>query len=206
MRMLIRLILFLGYLSVFSAASAAAVEWYGRGHGRAPNGDKVYVCHGYGCRIVAPVRFGPADVARIAGPLAHGTTDAAAERDALSGAVQRFEMSVGARIGTAGDRAGMQFGQGTPGQMDCIDEATNTTSLLIFLAEQGYLRHHRVEEPSARGFFLDGRYPHATAVLRDLTTQGKWAIDSWPRANGEPPVVQPLPAWKRSRIGALPSQ
>jgi hypothetical protein len=114
-------------------------------------------------------------------------------------------MIIGMRIGTDADKARTQFGQGSADQMDCIDEATNTTSLLLMLAEHGYLMHHSVEEPSARGFFLDGRYPHATAVLAENDSGARWAIDSWPRANAEPPVVQPLAEWRRSRTGDLPS-
>ena len=119
--------------------------------------------------------------------------------------MQTFETIVGARIGTANDLPGMQFGQGTDDQMDCIDEATNTTGLLIFLASHGYLTHHTVEAPSARGFFVDGRYPHTTAVLTDTSSGEKWAIDSWPRANALPPVIMPLKEWKRSRVGRLDS-
>ena len=90
--------------------------------------------------------------------------------------------------------------------MDCLDEATNTTSLLVLLAEHGYLKHHDVREPSARGFFFDGRYPHATAVLAEHGTGEKWAIELRPRANAEPPVIQLLSEWKRARSGdELPS-
>ena len=137
----------------------------------------------------------------MAGKLAKGVTDAAAERDQVSKTVQVFEAIVGARIGTSADLPKMQFGRGGDDQMDCIDEATNTTSLLMLLVQNGYLKHHKVEPPSARGFFLDGRYPHATAVLKVVATGEKWAIDSWPRANAEPPVVQPLKVWKRGRGG-----
>jgi hypothetical protein len=185
------------------ATPAIADDWYSRGHGQAPQGNRVYVCHGYTCRIITPVRFNDAELRKIAGALETGVADAAAERDAVSLAVQSFETIVGARIGTAGDLPGMQFGRGNPGQMDCIDEATNTTSLLLMLQEHGLLKFHRVEPPSARGFFIDGRYPHATAVLTDLEARKKWAIDSWPRANALPPVVMPLAQWKRSRVGAL---
>ena len=45
------------------------------------------------------------------------------------------------------------------------------------LPGHGYLRHHRVEAPSARGFFIDGRYPHATAVLTDTDSGERWAVD-----------------------------
>lgn len=187
------------------ATSAQASDWYSRGHGQAPTKEKIFVCHGYTCRIVTPVRFDADTIAEIAGNLAEPVADAAAEREAISNAVQRFETVVGNRIGTANDLPGMQFGQGADDQMDCIDEATNTTSLLIFLASHGYLKHHKVGTPAGRGFFIDGRYPHATAVLTDISTGKKWAIDSWPRANALPPVVMPLREWKRSRVGRLDS-
>ena len=183
------------------AFAAHADDWFSRGHGRTPTKDTVYVCHGYTCRIVTPVRFSPAEISRMAGELANGVADDVAEREQVAKTVQIFETIVGARIGTSADLAKMQFGQGADDQMDCIDEATNTTALLTLLAENGYLKHHKVEWPSARGFFLDGRYPHATAVLKVVATGEKWAIDSWPRANAEPPVVQPLKIWKRGRGG-----
>ena len=192
-------ILILALLLVATPANAG--DWFSRGHGFPPTENTVFVCHGYMCRIVTPVRFSLKDLARIAGRLAEGAADAAAEREAVSRAVQVYEEIVGARIGTDADLPGMQFGRGADDQMDCIDEATNTTSLLMLLDKNGYLAHHSVAEPSARGFFIDGRYPHATAVLADKNSGEKWVIDSWPRANAEPPVVQPLKVWKRGRRG-----
>lgn len=189
-------------LLALTAEGASAISWFSRGHGRAPEMSRVFICHNYTCRMVTPVRFSAADIARIAGDLRGDTGSAAAERQAISLAVQTFEKIVGQRIGTSGDLPGMQFGQGTPDQMDCMDEATNTTALLVFLSAHGYLRYHTVQEPASRGFFLDGRYPHATAVVSVNGSGDKWAIDSWPRANGEPPVIQPLPEWRRSRTGA----
>jgi hypothetical protein len=197
-----RFALVIAFQALLVAPSAA--DWYERGHGRAPVGNRVFVCHGYTCRVVTPVTFSATELASIAGALVGGVPDAAAERAAVGTAVQTFEAIVGARIGTSGDLAGMQFGRGSDDQLDCIDEATNTTSLLLLLAGHGYLRHHSVREPSARGFFLDGRYPHATAVLAENGMGATWAIDSWPRANAEPPVIQPLPEWKRARAGELP--
>lgn len=200
MRIVLALLL---VLSASAANAASTDDWFSRGHGRAPTKDTIYVCHGYTCRIVTPVRFSPAEISRIAGNLAKGVADDAAEREQVSKTVQVFETIVGARIGTSADLPKMQFGRGADDQMDCIDEATNTTSLLMLLAQNGYLKHHKVEPPSARGFFLDGRYPHATAVLKVVATGEKWAIDSWPRANAEPPVVQLLKVWKRGR-GSVP--
>lgn len=199
MRKLMFLSICAALMAGFVADAAWAVKWFSRGHGRAPEANRVFVCHAYSCRMVTPVSLSDADIRKIAGDLRRGMPDAEAEIKAISGAVQRFERMVGARIGTGNDLPGMQFGQAKPDQMDCIDEATNTTSLLVLLSAHGYLKHHDVREPSSRGFFLDGRYPHATAVVAVRGSKEKWAIDSWPNANGEPPVIQPLSVWKRSR-------
>ncbi len=186
-------------LVLLTTGAQAQENWFKRGHGRAPSLSKAFICHGYTCRLVTPVYFTADEFSRIGRQLAAGTRDAAEERAAISRAVQAFETFVGARIGTANDLPAMQFGRGADDQMDCIDEATNTTSLLMMLAKHGYIRHHTVEAPSARGFFFDGRYPHATAVLTDTATGEKWAVDSWPRANGEAPLVMPLAQWKGMR-------
>lgn len=189
----------------FFAQAGEARDWYTTRGARPPSGDRVYICHGYGCRLVKPVQLSHADIAKIAGPLKAGFEDAAAERKALSVSVQVFETIVGARVGTAADLPKMQFGRPRADQMDCIDEATNTTSLLRVLAAHDLLKHHRVGEPVARGFFLDGRYPHATAVLSETEGEASWAIDSWPNANGEPPLIQPMSEWFRARRSPAPS-
>jgi hypothetical protein len=188
---------------VLSAGQAFATDWFDR-YGRAPAGHRVYVCHGYSCRIITPTTLSAAEIDRIAAPLL-GAVNAPAERQALSHSVALFEAIVGSRAGTSGDMPAMRFGGGRDGQMDCIDEATNTTSLLRILAGRGALKFHTVLQPTARGFFLDGRYPHATAVLAEAATGQKWSVDSWPHANGEPPVIMPLSAWFRQRTSALPS-
>jgi len=45
-------------------------------------------------------------------------------------------------------------------QFDCSDSSRNTTSLPLVLDQLNLLRHHDVDLPEARGFFLDGRPPH----------------------------------------------
>jgi len=185
------------------SGQARAGDWFDR-YGRAPAGDRVYICHGYSCRIITPVSLNSAEIDRIIAPL-RDAADAEAERQALSRSVAEFEAIVGSRAGTSGDLPAMQFGGGRDNQMDCIDEATNTTSVLRVLARRGALQFHKVVQPTARGFFLDGRYPHATAVLAEVATGRKWSVDSWPHANGEPPVIMPLSKWFRQRTSALPS-
>jgi hypothetical protein len=191
------------FVAVLAGEALAARDWYEARGMPPPSGNRLFVCHGYSCRAVTPVTLSDAELGQISAPLAKAAANPAAERAALSHSVQLFETVVGRRVGTSGDRPRMQFGRGDRTQMDCIDEATNTTSLLRILAARGNLKHHRVLQPTARGFFLDGRYPHATAVLAEAGSGAKWAVDSWPRANGEAPVIQSLREWMRSRV-AIP--
>ena len=174
-------------------------DWYEARSASPPAGDRVYVCHGYGCRYTTPVTFSGAELATITAPLQAGLDSPEQERVALARSVQAFEEIVGRRVGTGSDRGGIEIGGGDKSQMDCIDEATNTTSLMLMLEARGALKNHKVMHPVARGFFLDGRYPHATAVLGETSGDEKWAIDSWPDDNGKPPVVQRLDIWLASR-------
>jgi hypothetical protein len=174
-------------------------DWYEARSAPPPAGNRVYVCHGYGCRYTTPVSFSENELARITASLQAEFANAGQERAALALSVQAFEEIVGRRVGTGSDRGKTQIGGGDKGQMDCIDEATNTTSLLLLLESRGALKHHKVMHPVAGGFFLDGRYPHATAVLGEKAGAETWAIDSWPDYNGEPPVVQQLDKWLASR-------
>ena len=42
-------------------------------------------------------------------------------------------------------------GSGDTTQLDCVDEATNTTSYILVLDRHGLIRHHRVERPLRQG-------------------------------------------------------
>ena len=81
-------------------------------------------------------------------------------------------------------------------QFDCIDSSRNTTSLLMVLDQLNLLRYHDVDEPEARGYMVDGRPPHATAVLVERATGKKWSIDSWTVGYGQTLEVMPLERWK----------
>jgi hypothetical protein len=86
---------------------------------------------------------------------------------------------------------------GVHGQMDCLDETANTTSLLLVLQERGLLTYHVVEHPESRGFFFDGRYPHFTAVIAEKRTGAEWAVDPWRKAPGQRPEILPLDQWRQ---------
>ena len=82
------------------------------------------------------------------------------------------------------------------GQFDCIDSSRNTTSLLLVLDQLKLLRYHDVDVPVARGFLIDGRYPHVTAVLVEKASGTKWAVDSWTVGYGQDLEIMPLERWK----------
>ncbi len=174
--------------------------WYAAHGGVAPQrSDRVIVCHGFGCHLKTPVTLTAKDKRKMRRMLA-GAATPAQERAKIAAFVAWAEKRVAPTVGSAGDVGGLDLHNArTPGQMDCIDEASNTTSYLMVAAKAGLLRHHTIGKPVARGFFLDGRYPHATAVV--VTKKGTpWAIDSWPHANGVSPDVMPLATWyERSR-------
>jgi hypothetical protein len=180
----------------------SADGWYDGQNGTPPRDHRVYICHGFGCTYKTPVDFSARDLGRLKAMLASGKSSPEAERTAVSRAVQWQEKRVAGLVGSGSDRGGYDpQNSRVRGQMDCIDEASNTTSLLLVAQARGYLRHHKVGRPVARGFFLDGRYPHATATLREKRSGKVWAIDSWPRSNGKAPDVMALDLWMLERSG-----
>ena len=177
-------------------SNADARGWYGNQDGVAPKQAKVYICHGFGCTYKTPVDYSRKDLNQIRRILASGRSSAAAEREAIGRAVQWQERRVAAQVGSENDIGGFDAENARkPGQMDCIDESTNTTSLLLIAEKNGFLKHHKVSSPVARGFLLDGRYPHATATVTEKTTGRAFTVDSWVRGNGARPDIMPLEKW-----------
>ena len=173
--------------------NAKPTTWYAAHGAVEPRGTgKVVVCHGFGCQRKTTFTFGQADIAKMRQLIGQG--DAKAERDGVRRMIAWAEVRVAPVVGSQDDVGGLDLrNSGRAGQMDCLDEATNTTSYLLVAEEAGLLRHHKVARPVARGYFLDGRYPHATAVL--VGPKGPWAVASWPNENGVAPDVMPLDAW-----------
>ena len=174
-------IIFIALAKVASTAPAAA--------------ETLKVCHGYSCHYQTRLQLSASDMARMRSILRAGAGSAKAERRAVSQLVQYYERRAAGAVGIK-DRAKSDFGGGRErGQMDCIDESTNTTALLRLVAGRGWLKHHTVARPASRGFFVDGRYPHSTAVLVDAGGE-KWTVDSWYEPAGGPPDIMPLSRWR----------
>ena len=163
----------------------------------APAGNTVTVCSAHGCRHKSRFTFSRRDIAQLRSIMnaAGGSSSPTAERRAIGKAIAWIENRVGPETGTAHDRASLDFlGSGDPGQMDCVDEATNTTSYLTVLSENGLLRHHEILRPMAKDAPLL-RWTHYFAVIRDKTSGQRWAVDSFMYANGHEPIIMEAEKW-----------
>ena len=162
-----------------------------------PTPNLVFVCHGFGCKYRAEIDLTAGDRAKLTQLLVAGKASPEAERKAVATAGAWFDKRIGPTANTANHvaRAGMKY-MWDIHQFDCIDSSRNTTSLLLVLDQLKLLRHHDVDMPEARGHLIDGRPPHATAVLIEKPSGRKWAIDSWTVGYGQPLEIMPLERWK----------
>jgi len=83
---------------------------------------------------------------------------------------------------------------GVAGRMDCVDNASNTTTYLYILRDIRELAGWTVSSPKVRSLF-DLTAVHWTAVIIDTNSGLPWSVDSWFRPNGHLPMVMPLPSW-----------
>ncbi len=155
----------------------------------------IFVCHGYGCSFRSRLVLGPRDAAQFQSILRAGASSPEAERAALKKAVQYFEERSYQIIGIRDRPKAAVVGARIKGQMDCIDESTNTNGFLHYLANRGLLTFHTVGRKVRRGFFLDGRYPHWTAIIVDKSGT-RWVVDSWYSVGGGTPDIFPYEQWK----------
>jgi len=155
------------------------------------------ICHGNTCRLISSVSLDAAQWRAVIAEFRPRPDDAGREREAIRRAVALLERFSGAQTGTAADLGRNAAGRGLAGQMDCIDEAANTTVYLSLLRDAGLLRFHQVEYRTNRGVFaFTGGIPHATAVIRDRDSGQRYAVDSWFLDNGEPPFIVPMADWR----------
>ncbi|KAB2926738.1 MAG: hypothetical protein F9K30_05805 [Dechloromonas sp.] len=165
--------------------------------GAAVAGERLLVCHGYGCQAQDEVRYSEGQLGEIR-RLLFAADDAGGEREHLAVALGTLYGWAGQQSDIRNDKGGNFADEGVPGRMDCIDHSTTTTRLLQLLEARGYLRWHRVGEPAMRTVALVFA-PHRSAVIETLG-DGEvqaFAVDSWFVDNGEPAVILPLADWKK---------
>jgi hypothetical protein len=167
---------------------------------RLPEKNKIFVCSAYTCRTQTEFRFTPDDIAKLSSLMAEPKRGAGSEEERvrLGHTLAWMEKRVGDVVGTSGDRPGDDFyGAGDPGQMDCVDVATNMTSYLLVLESNGLLKHHAVgplyvKEDIRKG--LSG-WTHYAAMIVESQTKQKYAVDGWLLPSGKEPEIVEVEKW-----------
>ncbi|NNG13345.1 MAG: hypothetical protein HKM88_08865 [Halobacteria archaeon] len=192
---------YLSILLLFLPAAPACADLFVRDDIiTAPTPDSFSVCFDHTCTSVSTASLTPDEWRNAIRPLQRPAATAAAERAAIAESIALLEAVVGRYTGTHRDRGRNLPGFGQPGQLDCIDESTNSTTYLRMLERDGLLRHHRVGKRSTRfGLFIG--MPHTTAVVEEIGSARRYAVDSWFLDNGQPPFIAEIEQWK---AGAAP--
>lgn len=163
------------------------------------------ICHGGGCAQINRVALSPDEWLQVSAIFAHSpeaeTIDAEQERKLISAAVGLLETLIGIKTSTTTDRAGTFNNASYPGQLDCNDEAINTTTYMRLLRRYGLIKLHEIEDMRTRNFFFSG-WPHTTAVIHEVGSGERFAVDSWFFDNGFPATIVPFSVWKSGYIPA----
>jgi len=199
-----RLLLFSFYCFLLSPINAnAAISDVSKIYHEVPTLDSLDVCFGGGCAEIRHISINSAEWAQVVAVFSNKTDDdklkPELERKQIADAVGKLESIVGAKIGTSGDRAGTFNNSKYPGQLDCNDEAINTTTYIHLMQYYGLIKLHEAEDMHTRGYFFNG-WPHSTAVIHKKSSGEQFAVDSWFYDNGAPATVVPLELWKSGFI------
>lgn len=153
------------------------------------------VCHGGGCMATNQLSMNDAEWRNILHIFNSKAANGEEERAQIAKAIGEFERIVGAKNGTTADLAGTFFDGKLAGQLDCNDEAINTTTYMRLLKANGLVQLHEIEDTRTRNFFFTG-WPHTTAVIREIKTGERYAVDSWFYDNGKPATIVTFAKWK----------
>lgn len=151
------------------------------------------LCHGYSCTYKSETGFTDAEWGSVTALFP--AKDAVEERSKIGQAIATMERFSGVKTGTSADLPMAVSFKENNYQLDCIDETINTTHYVGFLQQAGLLKFHEITEPTHRGYFIDGRWPHNTAVIKEKNSGALFAVDSFYRGNGEEPYIVPRQSW-----------
>ena len=183
----------------FSQCGYADIHDMSRIFHSTPTLDAFEICHSGGCAEVSQVALSAEDWQQVSAIFATGAKNAAEERAQIGTAIGVLESLVGEKIGTAGDLAGTFGNSHYKGQLDCNDEAINSTTYMRLLASNGLMPLHAIEDTRTRNFFFTG-WPHSTAVIHEIATGERFAVDSWFYDNGHAATVVPFKVWKANYL------
>lgn len=187
--------LFFSFLLIFSSLSQADVADINRIFHQKPSLNQFEICQGGGCAQDDKVSLTPAEWQPVAILFVPAPANAQAERKQIALAIGLLEEIVGKKIGTSGDLAGTFDNSAYQGQQDCNDEAINSTTYMRLLQQNGLMQFHAIEDMRTRNFFFTG-WPHTTAVVREIETAERYAVDSWFYDNGHAATIVPFVLWK----------
>lgn len=162
-----------------------------------PNGSvTLRICFNWSCARRQRMTFTPEDMALLRSHM--GRCSGKNLRDRLQrvriGIWQMERLAQKYQPSLINDLAINDFEAGANGRMDCVDNASNTTTYLHVLQDLRELVGWKVSSPKVRNLFNISAV-HWTAVLIDTESGAPWSVDSWYRPNGHLPMVMPLQSW-----------
>ncbi len=182
-------------LTLLALPSHADVEAMGRVLRQQPVLSGFDVCQAGGCARINTTHIDAQEWQQLKRWCEPQPVDAEAERACIGASLAGFERIVGVKTGTDKDRGGTFGNSAYAGQMDCNDEAINTTTYLKLMHQHGLLRFHEISDIARRGFFFNG-WPHTTAVIREIESHQRYAVDAWFYDNGHAPAIVPFETWE----------
>ena len=189
-----RFLLLLG-LAGLAGCTTSPDRWLLSRYGAQNTLSSFRVCKNYGCAASVMIHLNDGEWAEVRAQFSPVAASTAEEREQVRHAIAMLEMLVGPAAGTSNDKPGADIVTfDREGQLDCIDEAYNTTTYLRLLAVQGLIKWHDVGQPMQRGSFID-RWPHNTATIVERGSGVQYTVDSWFHANGEMPETVLLKDW-----------
>jgi len=200
---LIALIFALFYSATISAQAEDSPEFVDPKWFHKIDRTQIPLCYEYSCKIQTTFSLLDHQWRKLRSLFESPTQSAESERKKIRQGIQWMEQWAGEQSPTFRDKAkNHQPDAIWPGQLDCVDETTNSTTYMTLFLEQGWLRFHRVESFVQRneGFFLG----HYGAHIYDIQAKQHYAVDSWHLDNGQKPFIQLLDKWKnREPLSAL---
>ncbi len=162
-----------------------------------PVPSRFSVCYQHTCTMIDHVGLSQQQWQGVRERFNPAAANAEQERRQIASAIAYLEIEVGGKINSLDDRGGNLEGvfKAKGNQLDCIDESTNSTTYMTMMERDGLLKFHSVQPRATRGFFIMG-WPHSTAVIKDNTTDRRWAVDSWFFDNGTEPTIVMLKKWR----------
>ncbi len=154
-------------------------------------------CSTYGCQTIQEIGFSKNEWEKVAKIFNTPALNAKQEREQLSQAIGLMEQITGPKTGTVNDGAKSDlYTFDATGELDCIDEANNTTTYLSLLDQAGFIKYHNIGEIILRGGIAEMMLLHNTATVIEKHQQVAYALDTWYRANGTKADIVPLNEWK----------